>query len=152
MPNFTQEDYGIRTSLVDTTFPGSGSWQVGDFCWNSSPSVGAPIGWVCTTAGNTGGTWTAVALTPSSANGVTTLAAAGAVAATANILTTTGTTYNITLALPTVNNTSLYVTNLASGTITAVAATGAAVVGLATMATATSGEFRSNSTNWYRVS
>lgn len=148
---FLQSDYGLRESLMDSTFPSSGSWQVGDLCWNSAPAVGSPLGWVCTTAGATGGTWTSFAALPSSANGVTTLAAAGNVAATANILTTTGTAYNITLALPTLNNTNLYVVNLASGTITAIAATGAAVVGLATVPTTTSGSFRSNSTNWYRV-
>jgi hypothetical protein len=33
-----------------------GSWNVGDVVYNTSPAVGYPVGWVCTTSG-TPGTW-----------------------------------------------------------------------------------------------
>jgi hypothetical protein len=36
--------------------PASGTWELGDRVFNSSPSVGAPKGWICTVAG-TPGTW-----------------------------------------------------------------------------------------------
>jgi hypothetical protein len=37
-----------------TSAPGSGTYKIGDLVWNSSPSVGNPVGWVCTTAGTPG--------------------------------------------------------------------------------------------------
>lgn len=39
-----------------TTVPASGTWAVGDLVWNSAPTAGGFIGWVCTAAG-TPGTW-----------------------------------------------------------------------------------------------
>jgi hypothetical protein len=36
--------------------PVSGDYLVGDIVWNSAPSSGGFIGWVCTTAGSPG-TW-----------------------------------------------------------------------------------------------
>lgn len=43
-----------------TAAPTAGTWAVGDRVMNISPSVGQPIGWVCTVAG-TPGTWVALA-------------------------------------------------------------------------------------------
>lgn len=39
-----------------SSIPGSGTYAVGDIVWNSTPSAGGNIGWVCVTAG-TPGTW-----------------------------------------------------------------------------------------------
>jgi len=36
--------------------PSAGTWAVGDTVWNTTPSAGGTMGWVCTTAG-TPGTW-----------------------------------------------------------------------------------------------
>lgn len=36
--------------------PTTGTWAVGDICWNTVPAAGGYLGWVCTTAG-TPGTW-----------------------------------------------------------------------------------------------
>jgi hypothetical protein len=36
--------------------PTTGTWILGDVVWNSSPTPGGTIGWVCTIAG-TPGTW-----------------------------------------------------------------------------------------------
>ena len=42
--------------MYGTAIPASGTWQVGDTIWNTAPTAGGFIGWVCTTAG-TPGTW-----------------------------------------------------------------------------------------------
>lgn len=34
--------------------PTTGTWQLGDLLWNESPSVGNPVGWICTTTGGPG--------------------------------------------------------------------------------------------------
>lgn len=152
MANFLQNDWGVRQSQANTAAPTSGTYNVFDYVANSSPAAGTPMGWVCT-AGGSPGTWVAVYPLQNVGN-VATLAAAGNVAADANILTVTGSgAHNITLALPaTANNgTVINVVNTSSGTVTAVAATGAAIVGLATSATNTSASFKSNSTTWYRI-
>lgn len=39
--------------------PTTGTWARGDRCENSAPAIGAPSGWVCTTAGSPG-TWRAL--------------------------------------------------------------------------------------------
>ena len=40
--------------------PSSGSWRRGDICWNTEPSAGGNIGWVCTATGSgMPGTWKA---------------------------------------------------------------------------------------------
>lgn len=39
-----------------TAAPTSGTWEQGRIVWNSTPSAGGTMGWVCTTAG-TPGTW-----------------------------------------------------------------------------------------------
>jgi len=54
-PALFTNDYGrseIRKSAAPTEYP----WRVGDMCWNSAPSAGGTLGWVCTTSG-TPGTW-----------------------------------------------------------------------------------------------
>lgn len=51
--------HGTSTMLKIVYFnnpPDRGAWNVGDICWNSSPAVGQPKGWMCTVAG-TPGTW-----------------------------------------------------------------------------------------------
>lgn len=45
-----------KATLYNTSFPTVYTWEVGDRCFNSSPSVGQPKSWVCTVAG-TSGTW-----------------------------------------------------------------------------------------------
>lgn len=42
--------------IFGTTFPNSGSWNIGDRCLNITPGVGSPKSWICTSAG-TPGTW-----------------------------------------------------------------------------------------------
>lgn len=36
--------------------PTTGTWDIGDIIWNSIPTIGANIGWVCIKAGSPG-TW-----------------------------------------------------------------------------------------------
>lgn len=152
MPNFVQLDYGQRQSMSDTAAPTSGSWQKFDFVWNSAPAAGAPLGWECVTSGSPG-TWVAIGVAQNVGNVATAITAVGAAAVTDNIVPITGSGgHNVTLAVPTAanNGTRLTLVNSSSGTVTAVAATGAAIVGLATAATTVSATFVSNSTNWYR--
>jgi hypothetical protein len=54
----SKTDYGRHTTYYFQA-PTNLTWSVGDICYNSSPSVGQPKGWVCTTAG-TPGTWTSL--------------------------------------------------------------------------------------------
>lgn len=46
----------VNYSRANTSYPSSGTWNVGDVVYNTSPASGGYIGWVCTTAG-TPGTW-----------------------------------------------------------------------------------------------
>lgn len=55
-----EERTNIRNETYGTTAPGSGTWMLGDICWNTNPSAGGTPGWVCTTGG-TPGTWKAMA-------------------------------------------------------------------------------------------
>lgn len=41
--------------------PSAGSFHAGDRVWNTAPSSGVPVGWVCTVAG-TPGTWSPFAV------------------------------------------------------------------------------------------
>jgi len=50
-----------KNVITGTAAPTTGTWAVGDTCWNSAPAAGGAPGWVCTTAG-TSGTWKAMAL------------------------------------------------------------------------------------------
>lgn len=45
-----------KKRYFNTTFPTSGTYDVGDIVWNSSPSAGQPLGWVCVDATGSG-TW-----------------------------------------------------------------------------------------------
>lgn len=153
MPNFLQEDYGVMQSGADTTFPASGTWQVGDRIFNQSPTLANPYVWICTTAGSTGGTWTPISLQPVST--VTANSAAASVPVSANVVSITGSGgYNLTLAAPSAanNGTHLYFVNASSGTVTFVAATGTVLVGgSATAATNTQAHYGSVGTSWYRI-
>jgi hypothetical protein len=42
-----------------SAYPSTGTWAVGDVCFNTSVTSSTSPGWVCTTAG-TPGTWTAM--------------------------------------------------------------------------------------------
>lgn len=46
----------LKSNDQRSTPPSSGTWSNGDVVWNSAPSPGGFIGWVCVTAG-TPGTW-----------------------------------------------------------------------------------------------
>jgi len=48
------------TQTTGTAAPTTGTWVVGDICFNSAPTAGGVPGWVCTAAG-TPGTWKAMA-------------------------------------------------------------------------------------------
>jgi len=54
-PIFTVKGSGLR-EWTSTNAPTSGSWRRGDTVLNTTPSIGAPRGWVCVTSG-TPGTW-----------------------------------------------------------------------------------------------
>lgn len=47
---------GKRREFYGSAAPSSGSYQVGDRVWNTAPTAGGTMGWVCT-AGGTPGTW-----------------------------------------------------------------------------------------------
>lgn len=46
-----------RTDTRQSAAPTTGTWTIGDICWNSAPTASNNLGWVCVTAG-TPGTWT----------------------------------------------------------------------------------------------
>lgn len=47
---------GMLRRRFDTAPPTTGRWEVGEYIENAAPTVGSPVGWVCTSAG-TPGTW-----------------------------------------------------------------------------------------------
>jgi hypothetical protein len=49
-------DIGGQTWIIGSVAPTTGTWKVGDKCWDSVPTASGTIGWVCTSAG-TPGTW-----------------------------------------------------------------------------------------------
>lgn len=49
-----------KNEITGTAAPTTGTWAVGDTCWNSAPAAAGTPGWVCTTGG-TPGTWKAMA-------------------------------------------------------------------------------------------
>lgn len=152
MANFLQTDWGLRQSQADTAAPTSGSYQQFDRVENSSPALSTPIAWVCTASGSPG-TWKAVAVLQDVAT-VTPVTAAASIGVSSNIAYITGSgAHNITVAAPSSANagTVINFTNASSGTVTAVAATGTQILGLATVATNTSGTFKASGTSWYRV-
>jgi hypothetical protein len=62
--NVRRDVRGGKTHIFDTAAPVSGTWATGDIAWNTAPTAGGYIGWVCTTGG-TPGTWkTFGAITP----------------------------------------------------------------------------------------
>jgi len=109
--NATQDGIVVRgnghAQIWNASPPIAGNWNPGDFCWNNTPVIGSPIGWMCTTAGNPG-TWTAGPLIP----GVTTqtLASSGAV----TINAATGGYQTITLSA---NATSSTISNGRAGQV-----------------------------------
>lgn len=44
--------------MSGTAAPTAGSWAQGDIVWNSAPSAGGTVGWICTASGSPG-TWKA---------------------------------------------------------------------------------------------
>jgi hypothetical protein len=53
--NIINNTYG-RQQLTRPSAPTTGTFSVGDIAWNSTPTAGGYVGWVCVTAG-TPGTW-----------------------------------------------------------------------------------------------
>jgi len=51
-------DGSLDGRRTQSAAPTSGTWQQGTIIWNSSPSAGGTVGWICTTSG-TPGTWKA---------------------------------------------------------------------------------------------
>lgn len=54
--------FGEKSSKVRaeaTAVPTGGTWSTGDFLWNTNPSPGGALGWICTAAGSPG-TWSPV--------------------------------------------------------------------------------------------
>lgn len=49
-------DLGRRLVQRASAAPLSGTYEVGDIVWNTSPTAGGSVGWICTTSG-TPGTW-----------------------------------------------------------------------------------------------
>jgi hypothetical protein len=45
---------GNKRFTNGTNAPATGSYEIGDICWNSNPTVANYIGWVCVIAGNPG--------------------------------------------------------------------------------------------------
>ena len=152
MPNNIKQDFGLMQGIADTGAPASGTWNAGDYVINTAPAAASPLEWLCTSGGSPG-TWVSTGPLQAVAT-VTANSAAASIPVTANIVSITGSGgYSLTLAAPTAaqSGTQIGFVNASSGTVTLVAATGAAIVGLATIAANTQGTVRSVNTNWYRV-
>jgi hypothetical protein len=54
---------GSKYHYFGTAAPSSGTWERGDWVYNTSPQVGASIGWVCVSNG-TPGSWVGMASIP----------------------------------------------------------------------------------------
>ena len=57
--SYTKNASGIldwKAEFFSSTSPSTGSWRAGDVAYNTSPTSGGTIGWVCTTTGSPG-TW-----------------------------------------------------------------------------------------------
>lgn len=54
-PPTSGDGYPFR-EVFGTAAPASGTWRIGDRCWNSAPAASGVLGWVCTGNG-TPGTW-----------------------------------------------------------------------------------------------
>lgn len=46
----------INVTINQSTYPTTGYWAQGDITYNTTPTAGGTLGWVCTTGGN-GGVW-----------------------------------------------------------------------------------------------
>ncbi|PZG17798.1 hypothetical protein C1I95_14710 [Micromonospora craterilacus] len=68
---------GPPLEYTATAPPSSGTWPRGAVVWNTTPSLGGPVGWVCTTAG-TPGVWSQFGARQSVWNGPAGNALAGA--------------------------------------------------------------------------
>lgn len=55
---------GTRRDVYGTTFPVSGTWSLGDICWNINPNGGDTPGWVCVDSAGAG-TWNPMSIIPS---------------------------------------------------------------------------------------
>lgn len=153
MPNFLRADYGIREAQADTAAPTSGSYDQMDLVENSSPAVGAPIGWICTTTGSPG-TWQPLPNLLAS-NTVTALAAAGTISIASGLVDVDTGGFNVTVTAPTAaqGGAQIPVVNNTANPITFVAGTGSAIIaGSAVLAANTSTRLQSVGTNWYRTS
>lgn len=49
-------DYNVKRTETRSAIPTNGSWAVGSLVWNTVPTLGGNLGWVCITAGLPG-TW-----------------------------------------------------------------------------------------------
>jgi len=58
-----------RTKRMDeaSAMPTTGTWNIGDIVWNTNPTFGGPVGWVCR-VGGTPGTWEVFATTSQQRN------------------------------------------------------------------------------------
>ena len=53
----TWEPFGrVSVDTIGAAAPTEGTWRRGDRCWDSTPTSGSQVGWVCV-AGGTPGTW-----------------------------------------------------------------------------------------------
>jgi hypothetical protein len=52
--------FGSNHMTWGAAAPSTGTWAAGDICWNTGVTASTSPGWVCTTAGSSGGTWTAM--------------------------------------------------------------------------------------------
>lgn len=152
MPNFLRKDYGSRSAQSGTSAPTSGSYEQFDIVENEMPAVGQPLFWICVATG-TPGTWVAGPALQNPAT-VTTIAAAGNLAPTANLVDINTGGFNVTLTAPTAlsNGSQVSVVNDTASPVTFVAGTGTAIVaGSAVLAANTSARLQTAGTVWYRT-
>ena len=152
MPNYLRKDYGLRAAQADTAPPQSGSYEQFDLVENSSPSVGSPIGWICTATG-TPGTWQPLPIVLANAT-VTTLAAAGTISVASGLVDIDTGGFAVTVTAPTAaqSGAQIPVVNNTASPVTFVAGSGTAIIaGSAVLSANTSTRLQSVGTNWYRT-
>lgn len=132
-----------------TTYPASGTYQVGDMVYNEAPGGGRPVGWICTASG-TPGTWRP--FTPVVDN-VTTVSAAGPVTFGSAIIDVDTGGFNITVTQPTTlqNGATMSFVNNTASPVTLVASAGTLYAGTAVISANTSAQIRAQDTNIYRI-
>lgn len=136
-----------------SSFPTSGSWNVGDVIKNAAIGTGGPIGWVCTVAGSTGGTWAPIT-NPTSATGVTAIAAAGTIGPSSNIVDVGTGGFAITLSAPVAldNNAVVRIVNDTASPVTLTPVSGVTLyAGSAVVLANTSAQIQVNTLNYYRI-